>query len=600
MGKLYLRFTSCPRCIRPTRWPKDGSMPLCRFCKHEGTNCARCGKPLTTDARKSPVGYVCRHCARYYEEKKKCPVCKKMVLSLSRNLKAKGTKKPVCDTCRERKTLKGYRNCGYCGKCRAVAKTDPNGLPVCKECVENGGTPIICRKCGAIHPHYIRGFCRECYLADLAERRRGPIRDEIRQEWVRDLFDRFAADEISRMKSNTNLLRTLNGYGDFFKKIDVSVPDPPTLTQRRLFELFGPHGMMTYVVPYRFLIRNGTIPEDEKERLAIINELHRKRTLAKAAGKWYEKDLLRYIEFMETLHRRYAEAGYSRYLPRTINIHLEYAVRILGSPALRSVRDLRQIDAERVKEFLRTTKTTYDSVRGFIIYLNQVVKLFRTFTLNQVYDEIRKEIKESDKGREKWKGVRLKPARFTGTRVTHASLLYPKTYMRLIRKFLRKEGGENPKEAAICLFMLLYAQKPKDIMRLRREDCFVDDDGDLCLRFGTEPLPLEERVAKVVRRYLEQREVFLAKRRDPDNPHLFPGVMPGSTISITNMKTYLKKHGISATKATASALFYAFRDGDARARIVVDAYGVDRVTAIRYRNEANPDIKKEIAERAER
>jgi len=606
-------------CGRRTRKIPGENYGVCRFCQREDKICARpgCGKKLDEDACWSKVGLVCRSCARHYKPAKKCARCGKKTVRLSRALQEEGGGRPLCDTCRKKLVS---ANCFYCRKHRSVYKTDDNGRPVCKKCATTGAAPIICRGCGEVHPEFIAGRCYDCYCLDLALRRHADIRKELRQEWVQDLFDRFYDYEAERTPWKQHFSTAILQYGNFFKTIDDNVPEPAALTQRRVYEIFDPKALNHFSVPFRFLLHSGTIPGNEVERQAIIAELRRKRALAKLAGKWYEQDIHRFVEYMDLLHQRYKEAGHDKIHPRTIiNNICEIAAFLdwLGTPEANDlykiaaakktdeewilplppcdVRDLRQIGAWHFKEYLKTYPRKEKSVPRFIRYLKHVVKLFRPFTLHDVLDwiEADKTGKPITKTPTRKKGRRWRGAKWTDTNVPTDKILLQREYQAHLAN-MEKVGKKNPREALICLFALLYVQKQKDLGELLVDDCSVDKDGFLCVKFGKEPAPLDPRAAKIFKGYLVQREETQKKRNDTENPYLFPGILPGSSIYIKTVDRYLRKHGLNVTKATVSGLYYNFHAGEAHPKIIADGLGVDPSTAIRYRKEAGGDARDEL------
>ena len=139
----------------------------------------------------------------------------------------------------------------------------------------------------------------------------------------------------------------------------------------------------------------------------------------------------------------------------------------------------------------------------------------------------------------------------------------------LIRRFVVSGRLPLHLRAVTCL-MLLYAQPLARIVRLTTSDVIRDDDGQLCLRFGTPPAPVPEPFAALI-----EEQAALSG----EDGWLFPGRNVAQPRSYTGVYNDLRDAGLPMRNARTSAL----RDlvVQAPAPVVADALGFHQNTTTR-------------------
>lgn len=556
--------TPCKDCGKPTHLRSAGGEPLCRSCRVKDRSCLRCGKPVPKASMTLDEGVLCWPCSVHHREPKPCPVCGQLSLRLSRDSK-RGFTEQVCEHCRR----KGNVTCGACGKNRHPAGTLPDGRVVCKTCLERADQPFICPQCGKEGKPHSKTRCQTCYWKERAEKRFKDAVAMLANEWTRDAFQRFYRDLIERQDAQKVATARLERYFLFFAKLDSSFPKPRDITAEGIIAAFGAEGLRRHVVPYGFLMAQKILPELAREALEESSERRRQHQLInEAEGEWYGSLLGRFALHLEKINERYASRGWKgknrRFIPRTVTADLRAASVFLKSVTEAGAGSLQQLQQFHLDRFLAEHGGYRAGISAFVRYLNRKEKLFRRMSLPSAK-----------------------------TNLPEGVFLPRVKYEELLRAWLNP-SDETLKESLVCALMLLYAQPANRVVRVRLSDLAHGRDELYRVALGRTEITLDPRLGELLDRWLAQRRALTTMENAEDNDYLFPGRAYGSHLTEAAVTYYLKKHGVRAEQLFSTALFNAYMGGLRHPKVLVKAFGISDVTAIKYLNLIDPQLIREV------
>lgn len=560
--KREFRPVPCESCGETTRTPGGKTPALCKKCRSAGRSCARCGKDTPHAALILEDGRVaCASCAKYFREPKACPVCGQYSIRLSRDFKA-GFTEPVCPSCRR----KGYITCPCCGKHRRPEGVTSDGKVVCKDCLKMDGKPWVCPKCGKEGRRHSKTRCEDCYWRESVEDRLRDAMALINRDWVRESFSKFMVELADRIGAKTAALR-LEKYFLFFAVLDASFDYPDAVTPDTLTKAFGTEGLRRHAVPYGFLTGAGVLPETSEEALEAASERRaQERIMARAEGTWYLSLLGDFRLFLRLVSERYERRGWKgkrrRFGERTITSALRSAERFLASMGS-SVTSVQQIDQPMLDSFIMQSPGYRNGVRAFVRYLNRYKKLFRKIKVETV-----------------------------SRNFPEGMFLDHKRHAELLGKWLNPDDG-TLKESLICVLILLYAQKVKNVVRLKVSDLLHGRDGVYRVAFGKTEISLARSVCKLLDRWLVARRALSAVDDERENEYLFPGRTRGGHLTEAAVTYYLNKHGVTAETLFATAIYQAYLNGLKHPKALSRAFGITDFTAIKYLDLINPRLRDE-------
>lgn len=569
-GTCYAREfkpVACASCSRTVRTPGGQGPALCKACRVEGRVCIRCGKPTPRAGLTVEGGVACASCARYFKPPQPCPVCGQMSLRLARDLKA-GFTEPVCPSCRS----KGHITCPTCGKHRRPAGLNAADRVVCARCLADDGKVFVCPKCGQEGRRHSAHRCEGCYWKDTLQSRVSDAAALIRGDWLRAAFTAFAGELADRLGGRIVALR-INRYFLFFAKLDACCDRPSAVTPGRMVEAFGVDGLRRHAIPFGYLVKAGVIPRPSAEALELAQEQDRQmRLIETVAGVWYHDLAGRYLQHLETIGERYYRRGWTgknaRFIPRTVTSNLRAALVFLKNANRGGAAAVQQIEQTHLDRFCLEHPGYRNGIRSFVRFLNGKERLFRKLAVEPVPSSVPQ-------------NAFLSQSQYQGLLATWTG-----------------SNDDGLKEALIGLLMLLYAQPVKRLVRLRLVDLQRDRSGVFRIVFGNAEIALHKRVGRLMDRYLAVRTTLAAMDDPWDNAYLFPGRTMGSHLTEAAVTYYLKKQGVTADRLFATAIHQAYLNGVRHPKVLVRAFGISSVTAIKYLNLIEPRLRDEVEARA--
>lgn len=549
------RLGICKSCkTSRTHLRGDSGDFLCRRCKLKDRVCTRCGRSTTRATKVLEDGRaLCAPCSVHYRIPRPCPACGQLSRRLSRNIKFGITEQQVCERCYRKSNI----NCVICRKNRIQGGLRVDGKPLCKLCYERNGAAFICKTCGCEGvPHSVNS-CVSCYWRSYARKQFKYSIDLLSNQWSKDIFNKFFESLINRQDPQKVGLQSLSKYFLFFVKLDIAFSDPKKITPAYLIQTFGINGIFRNNVPYSFLIKEKIIDPISRDELVLAN--HHKRQsnlLVKAEGAWYESVLKRFYTYMLNTAERCKKNGWvghrERYRPPTITVTLLSTIYLLNYLDTLGVKSIQQFNQLMLDQFLNTITGYKNGIYAFIRYLNHKEKLFQKLTLVH-------------------KGSFFSP---------NLSIAETK-YEELLTMWL---GAKNHdcRNAFISILIAIYAQKIKNIVRIKLNDISVDEKGLFTVKVGLKKIKLVEKVSEILNQYLIQRKVISTLDEAELNSYLFPGRGYGEHIKENTVSCYLGKYRVKATQLVAMALFNAYKGGIKQPKVLVKTLGVSLTTAMKY------------------
>lgn len=569
---------------------------VCNSCKIKERDCEYCGKRAGTQARIIKGKVACAACSNRLLEKRPCVVCRKTF---------KGTAdwpegKPVCKSCRQK--LKRVRECVNCGRTSLFTKSDPKagifepicyhcrtyarvtcadchkhrkpvalnkeGKQICQRCHERGSKPFICPQCGCEGVRHSKSKCEVCYWRDYTINRVVRCQTLLNHEWSKGLFADFIQD-LSAMKTAQYVASKVERHFPFFAKLDALFEDQKDINAEALLQSFTADGLRRFSAPYDFLAKTDVVKPLSRIQIEKDQE-HRAHTklIARSSGYWYEKEVKSYYDHLQMLAKRYKDKGWeekSKYKPRTITALLRAAVLFYEFIDSCNIKAVSQIHQQLVDEFIVEHKGYKNSLRGLLNYMKRHRRLFRDIKIENVTSSI-----------------------------PENTFLPLRQSVELLREWLNAEGDDT-KHALIGVLMLMYAQTPTKVARLKISDVFYGANSNYKIAFGTVPIEFDPRVSALFSRYLEVRGQYLAEKGNRDNEWLFPGRKFDCHMTTVGITDKFRTQGLIANQLFATALFNAYQTGMKQPKVLVNAFGIQTKTAIKYLQMFDPRMFDEAA-----
>lgn len=556
----------CIQCGGNTRKRNDDGAPFCRSCRTKGRLCAKCGDPLPRASLMTSDGAVCRHCYRDYKEPQACEQCGQMDLFLNSIDTPEGSRR-VCTGCWSKS--RGYACCAVCWKFSPPGGQLADGRLVCKGCFQSGGKPFVCPQCGHEGHRFSSARCIDCYNRERLTKKVALSAILLRQAWVKEAWQAFGKDLLEHMPPDRAILR-LERYFVLFARLDAEFGRPAEITPEALLRTVGGRdGLRRFAMPYGFLVKCHAVPDMTRVLLDDTAERMRQtEMLTEASGQWYAPILQRFHDNLLALHARYSDRGWkgkdSRLKLRTVTQYLRSAITFCQMTNEQGVRMVQQITPNHLDTFQALHPGSKDNIRAFVRHLNRREKLFTRLKVVTV----RQDLPE---------GV----------------FLSREHYLALLKAWLNP-SDDTLREALIGLLMMLYAQTANKAVALHLSDLTEGRDGRYRIALAKTEITLDPNVSAVLRRWLYLRKAIMPLDDAQTNPFLFPGRRYGEHITTSAVTYWLRKAGVTAEQLYSSAIYNAYRNGARLPKVLMNAFGITKTTAIKYLNLIDPRLVDEV------
>jgi hypothetical protein len=556
----------CRDCGKQIRTPGGVTGAVCKTCRVKDRTCIRCSKLVPRSGLTVDGGVACPSCAIYFKAPRECAACGQMSLRLSRDFK-NGFTEQVCGPCRNL----GYINCPDCRKHRRPAGIGRAGVLVCKTCLESDG--FICPKCHNPGRRHSKTRCESCYWTDRTEKKLGDAVALLNHEWVRIAFKGFIHELLTRIESQKSALR-LERYFLFFARLDAEFSDPNAINAKGLARVFGKDGMRRHSVPFGYLVQSSIVSAPDADELSDAQDGEKiKKLIRGTVGFWYHDLMAGFHDYMFEINKRYIQRGWTgknrRFTPHTIESNLIAANKFLAQVSSDGIMMVTQLEQIHLERFLANHPGYANVLRRFVGYLNKRVKLFKKLKIVSVA---------------------------TGIRQT--GLLPRRKFDELLGLWLAPKDGAV-KECLICLLMVLYAQAPHRLVKLKMKDIIRGSDRIYRLSLGKTEIALNPAIGDLLETYIRDRKALAIMEDAWENKWLFPGRARGGHLNAASISYYLKKHDVTAEQLFSTALYNAYVSGLRHPKVLVLAFGITDATAIKYMKLLDPRMRDEIEYREE-
>jgi len=395
-------------------------------------------------------------------------------------------------------------------------------------------------------------MCHDCYwrqkIYNKAELLSGSFTRELKWHFLK-----FAADP--KITNPKRFFRTLDKYCDFFQTAE---PFWGKLTAAdQVLDQFCAEDLRRSAIPYDYMVRENlltAISIDDIERHAAMRQQH--EILIVNAGEWYVGILEEYNLYLQELAERYFVRGWrdhnARYSQRTIIGNLRAARHFLKSiipPKGDRHNTLRKLNETDFNTFFCEGTGHNASLLAFGRFIKRKKKRFTKLDIT----------------------LRQSPSKL--------KILSADECTKLIQSWLSPRN--NSKYGLIGLLLIIYAQKIKNIIKLKVTDLKFQDGGYSIL-LGSAPIDLPPVMTPVISAYLKQRNT-----RKYQSEYLFPGRVSNRHLSATAVTVELSKKNIDEPMLFATSMIRSFTAGDiTNPKIIVRATGVSMATAIKYFNQS--------------
>ena len=544
------RARRCGICgeVKPiSRKARDGQPDICTACAHRLLPlavCAQCGerKPCLFPDGASPI---CRRCRELtYYARHPCALCGE-----HRRAAWRSPIGAVCGRCMSRH-LGSRAVCESCGELRRPATFDPARV-LCADCA--GVKPHhVCELCGGEDERVPDGICTRCRLR---------LRIEV-------MADDGAPDAVARMRPYLDAL--------------IASPQPRSallwLQTSPAAEILGAMIAGSLEIGHETLdeLEHGRSDATTFLRAALVEHgvLPPRPERLERLRRWVEAQLQALPESEDRARvRSYASWKLLRDVARQAE-HNDLNANAAGSARARlrtaielttwlheqdrTLADLRQ---DLLEGWLLEGGSSRLAIAGFIEWLRRtklitglrIPRAPRPLKLNTVQDSKR------------WA---------------------------ILRRLLSDEALDLRERVAGGL-LLLYAQPITKISRLRREDVTLNDEDQVLIALGQEPIPLPAPLAALAIRLRDAAAPLATTAATTTNPWLLPGRKLGQPITPLALSRRLSALGLPAVAARTSALAHLL--DTVPPAVLAQLIGMSAHSAERYSAALRTDYSRYVA-----
>ncbi len=566
-GAQQISHPACPRCGRALHLHRRiGGQWLCRNCvaRSRAQPCSRCGSVREAATRDEHGRPLCPNCL--ITDPANQEVC--IGCARRRRVSVRTPNGPLCESCRPIKTM----TCSICDRDAPCWTSRVTGQPQCLACRQRwarcagcgqvqpvrGGTRTepLCARCTRPAPSFWRtcptcgktaqlqpGLCTRCVvdqrLRELLGDEHGQIRPEL-EALHRSLASAERPDTVlAWLGKNTGaaILRALGTSNRLLTHAALDeLPDSKPLKHLR-----------------SMLVATGVLPARDEHMARLERWIT--RTIGGRDDPDQQQLLHRYADWHLLRRLRHRTGGthttHSQFA--TVRQHLRGAIAWLDwltSHDL-TLQTARQGDLDA---WLASGEATHRREAGHFV----------RWARNQKLTSL-------DFPAVKWSG----PKRVIDTETRWQQA-----------RWLLHDDTLKPEDRVAGLLVLLYAQWPSTISRLTLDHVQCGDD-QVRLQLGREPIVLPEPLAGLVLELVATRRGHAALGDQGTSRWLFPGGMPGRSVSSYQLGERLRQLGLHPGQARSTALFQLATD--LPAAVLARMLGIHIAVAVAWQRACSGD-----------
>jgi site-specific recombinase XerD len=342
-------------------------------------------------------------------------------------------------------------------------------------------------------------------------------------------------------------------YLSFFVSLDVRYPESHSISARNLIKTFGAETLRRNGTAVNFLIRAEIFPPFLRKELDHYNEGQRQEKMAsKVEDEWYGRFFSQFHSHALKLQQLSLDRGNKGPSAKTISTWMRAAKKFLEYIAKKKgAHALTQIETSHLDLFLAYNKGYKTTIRPFIRFLNKEGKIFKPVRQEKILNKN-----------------------------TSRLIMDFGVFDRLVAHCLEPETPA--KEALFGVLMLLYAQTPTRISKLKLSQLGRNSKGVRTILFFRVALEIDPEIDRILTRWLKERKALSIHESEHDNPYIFPGRRQGDRISPESISYYYKKWGASADEILASSLFQMYCNGVRHPNAPHNAFGLSKAVTGKY------------------
>lgn len=529
----------CPTCLRQMRW------------KHKP--CVRCARPIRTFGIELDDGRIfCLSCKKYALPPQLCPGCNQYKQGLKRDLR-RGVMEPMCGPCCHR--LGAAVCCAGCHRPRFIAG-ERNGKKYCAKCLPTGSPPIVtCTDCGKQKNHFGSGRCEDCAWRRIHSKLLTRLNPEVPALWARNLMSEYyqtLRDHIA----NGVLSKSLRRDVKFFAALAGHFESADALSGVMIIRKLGHEFLASHGRAMSFLSATGYINTYQDPDYLLEWHLSRIRIYAARGPEWSRPALDRFLSHM--LHKRDLSLDHAKrrtvpVKPKSMESAVRSAASFLTFAAAEGATSISDVSQNHLELFLGRHRNHRLRISAFVRYLRRHERTFQKLKLHTSKQEFSLKNALSDEDR-----------------------------LALIQSVSENTSIVDVRWSIVTMFALIYAQPGHKSVSLPIHAVRVGPDGIYEVLFAKIWITLDEVTHNLMERWLSMRRENSCFERNDESHYLFPGRQAGSHMRSDTYIGWISAKGYTSRSLVTTSLVQWATADVVSPRIMIDALGVSRETAIRY------------------
>ncbi|MFQ6310090.1 hypothetical protein [Lysobacter capsici] len=373
--------------------------------------------------------------------------------------------------------------------------------------------------------------------------------------WARELLREYH-QMVTNQLSHGNLSRSLRKHAIFFAHIAEHFVSRDELSGVQIVRRLGHEFAAHHASAMSFLTVAGYIHTHEDPDYELEWHLSRIQALTQAVPAWGTAVLGRFLDRMLRRRDRISDRKVRRRIPmrpKSIESAMRCAADLITFANKQGASSVHELNQDMLELYVGEVFYRRFGIRAFVRHLR---KYERTFGKLKVPD-----VKQH---------FHLKYV-LTESKRTELLATFDTPF----------ETQRDLRWAPVALFALIYLQPPFRSVAMRTSQ--VRDDGEtIQIRFAASWLDLDPITAAALRRWMEAYRMHSRFHEFDDNPWLFPGRHAGNHIRALTFNPWLRDYGVSTRQLVQTAIVSWVRRGVKNPRVLVDAFGLSKVTAATY------------------
>ena len=548
------RCTSCGRSSRILKSEEPHPCPVCtRKARWENKPCVRCKRKIKIFGVETDDGRLfCMSCRPFAHPPRLCPGCNRLRHRLTRD-PLRGVTEPVCGSCLYR--LGKSRCCAGCRRPRNIAG-ERDGKGYCAICLPTGAPPIItCIDCGKHKFHFGSGRCEDCAWARTHSRLLNELLHAIPAFWARELlteYYRALKDQVQHGAISQSLRRDV----PFFVALSSHFDSADSLSGVMIIRRLGQSVVKSYGRVMSFLNAAGYITTYADPDYELEWHLSRIRTYTARGPAWSHAPVERFLNHMLNKRDLALDRGKRRRIPtkpKSLESAVRAAIDFLAFTESEGVTSLHEVNQDHLDLFLGRNRSYRVRIMAFVRYVRRNERTFQKLEGPQVNVEF-----------------------------SLQNVMQEEERLKLIDVLDQARAVPDLRCAILAMFALIYAQPPHRSVAMKLNTIRRGEDGVHEVRFAKVWITLDEVTNDLVERWLGTRRENSCFERDNESEYLFPGRQAGSHMRAGTLGRWLSSKGTTVRSLMTTSLVKWTTSDIASSRILVDAFGVSKITAAIY------------------